>query len=222
MSENITAGTYSHCICWIDESQQFSKTHLLTHALRKCGRVVCNSCSPHRITIPYQYIVQVPVEGAVMGSCVSIPRPSVDAARAGSSREVATLGGGERVRLCNPCVPDPNIAPPQPSFHDPAQPYSSPNRQGRSASAASSSYAQSQRQPNNLETFHEALRNTARVPREPSILSSTGIQYGSYNDQNYRNRTQEPWDARSRSSTVRSFSIPLIGSQTWPFHLLTS
>ena len=176
--------------------------------------MVCNSCSPHRITIPYQYIVQVPTEGAAMGSCISVPRPYVDAARAGSSREVATLGGGERVRLCNPCVPDPNIAPPQPSFHESAQLYSSPNRQGRSASAVSSSYVQSQRHSNNLETFHEALRNTARVPREPSILSSASIQYGSYNDQNYRHRTLEPWDARSRSSTVRSPSIPLISPQT--------
>jgi hypothetical protein len=40
-------------------------------------------------------------------------RPTLDSARAGSSLEVENLGGGERVRLCNPCVPDPNVAPPQ-------------------------------------------------------------------------------------------------------------
>jgi hypothetical protein len=173
--------------------------------------VVCNSCSPHRITIPYQYIVQPPIEGAAMGSRNSVPRPAIDAARAGSSREVTSLGGGKRVRLCNPCVPDPNIAPPQPAFNDPPQLYPSPNRQGRSASAASrsSSYAQSQRQLNNLETFHEALRNTARVPREPSILNSASVQYSSYHDQTYSNRTQEAWEARSRSSTVRLLFVPL-------------
>ena len=30
------------------------------HHCRKCGRVVCAACSPHRITIPRQYIVQPP------------------------------------------------------------------------------------------------------------------------------------------------------------------
>lgn len=75
---------------------------------RKCGRVVCNACSPHRITIPHQYIVQPPTD-----STSATSRPSVDAARARSSVIVESLGGGERVRLCNPCVPDPNIAPPQ-------------------------------------------------------------------------------------------------------------
>ncbi|EHA25918.1 hypothetical protein ASPNIDRAFT_143971, partial [Aspergillus niger ATCC 1015] len=28
------------------------------HHCRKCGRVVCASCSPHRITIPRQFIVR--------------------------------------------------------------------------------------------------------------------------------------------------------------------
>lgn len=37
------------------------------HHCRKCGRVVCNKCSPHRITIPYQYIVRPP------GALGSIP-----------------------------------------------------------------------------------------------------------------------------------------------------
>ncbi|KAJ9157567.1 FYVE zinc finger protein [Pleurostoma richardsiae] len=63
------------------------------HHCRKCGRVVCASCSPHRITIPYQYIVQPPGEGGYA--------------------DFSSIGGGERVRLCNPCVPDPNTTPPQ-------------------------------------------------------------------------------------------------------------
>lgn len=71
---------------------------------RKCGRVVCASCSPHRITIPYQYIVQPPGQpqrysGVFLGG-------------EGSLVDFNSVGGGERVRLCNPCVPDPNITPP--------------------------------------------------------------------------------------------------------------
>ncbi|PNY28038.1 E3 ubiquitin-protein ligase PIB1 [Tolypocladium capitatum] len=77
------------------------------HHCRKCGRVVCNSCSPHRIIIPHQYIVRPP------GSDISMP-PSLllDGLGAGYF-DVNGPSGGERVRLCNPCVPDPNTAPPQ-------------------------------------------------------------------------------------------------------------
>ncbi|KAI1431017.1 hypothetical protein GGR50DRAFT_127188 [Xylaria sp. CBS 124048] len=64
------------------------------HHCRKCGRVVCHSCSPHRITIPYAFIVRPPgVEGG------------------GNATPLGPMGG-ERVRLCNPCVPDPNTTPP--------------------------------------------------------------------------------------------------------------
>ncbi|CAK7232760.1 hypothetical protein SBRCBS47491_008379 [Sporothrix bragantina] len=81
--------------------QQFS-IFVRKHHCRKCGRVVCNSCSPHRITIPYPYIVQPP--GA---------QPyQLQASGNGLTGDVSSLGGGERVRLCNPCVPDPNTAPP--------------------------------------------------------------------------------------------------------------
>ncbi|KAK4111947.1 FYVE-domain-containing protein [Canariomyces notabilis] len=74
------------------------------HHCRKCGRVVCNSCSPHRITIPYQYIVRPP-------GTPSAQRPvSLLDSQIWYSPE---FSGGERVRLCNPCVPDPNTAPPQ-------------------------------------------------------------------------------------------------------------
>ncbi|KAK3950943.1 FYVE zinc finger-domain-containing protein [Pseudoneurospora amorphoporcata] len=78
------------------------------HHCRKCGRVVCNSCSPHRITIPYQYIVQPP------GTPRLAPRyPGSFLGGDPRSPDFSALGGGERVRLCNPCVPDPNTAPPQ-------------------------------------------------------------------------------------------------------------
>lgn len=77
------------------------------HHCRKCGRVVCNSCSPHRIIIPYQYIVRPPGSDTTMHQALLI-----DGLGAGYF-DVNDMSGGERVRLCNPCVPDPNTAPPQ-------------------------------------------------------------------------------------------------------------
>ncbi|KAM5363129.1 hypothetical protein ACJZ2D_012179 [Fusarium nematophilum] len=77
------------------------------HHCRKCGRVVCNSCSPHRIIIPYQYIVRPP------GSEVSMPQSLLIDGLGAGYFDVNDMSGGERVRLCNPCVPDPNTAPPQ-------------------------------------------------------------------------------------------------------------
>jgi hypothetical protein len=69
------------------------------HHCRKCGRVVCAECSPHRITIPHAYIVRAPGE-------MTNAQRSVDGLG-------MAIGGGLRVRLCNPCVPDPNTTPPQ-------------------------------------------------------------------------------------------------------------
>ncbi|TLD10397.1 hypothetical protein PgNI_06342 [Pyricularia grisea] len=69
-------------------------------------RVVCNSCSPHRITIPYQFIVQPPGTPQRSPSALPVDSP-------GGYTDFNSLGGGERVRLCNPCVPDPNTSPPQ-------------------------------------------------------------------------------------------------------------
>lgn len=96
---NITAGTSA------DASIQLFGLQLIQG--RKCGRVVCNSCSPHRIIIPHQYIVRPP--GTELPLSASILIDGLGAGYFG----VNGPSGGERVRLCNPCVPDPNIAPPQ-------------------------------------------------------------------------------------------------------------
>lgn len=82
------------------------------HHCRKCGRVVCNDCSPHRITIPRQYIVHPPGEEGdpLFGvNAVDLTRDDDDNIGQNSfqSRMNQALGGGEKVRLCNPCVPDP-------------------------------------------------------------------------------------------------------------------
>lgn len=80
--------------------------------------MVCNSCSPHRITIPYQYIVTPP--GAPRPGSQRYPSSLISGE--GGYADFSSLGGGERVRLCNPCVPDPNTAPPQQSEDSPTSP----------------------------------------------------------------------------------------------------
>jgi FYVE zinc finger len=96
------------------------------HHCRKCGRVVCAGCSPHRITIPRQFIVH-PSESTNTTSTVPQTHPIVidltgddqTSNRPGmpppwpSLRRLSSsgLGGGEEVRLCNPCVPDPQPSP---------------------------------------------------------------------------------------------------------------
>ncbi|KAJ6104068.1 hypothetical protein N7523_010388 [Penicillium sp. IBT 18751x] len=104
------------------------------HHCRKCGRVVCAACSPHRITIPRQYIVRPPESSSIPTSPpIPLPRQIVDLTGeepVSSSRINPALGGGEEVRLCNPCVPDPNPHPliystVRPHGHRPTQSLSS-------------------------------------------------------------------------------------------------
>lgn len=101
------------------------------HHCRKCGRVVCANCSPHRITIPRQFIVRSPQEAVAMQSARIATGPEVVDLTANSENTASrslhahgnarpqsqdyridpALGGGQEVRLCNPCVPDPNPLP---------------------------------------------------------------------------------------------------------------
>lgn len=93
------------------------------HHCRKCGRVVCNECSPHRITIPRQYIVHPPTldfgTSPTRGRVHSIDLTQDDGEPLRSPAIPGLYGasgplmeGGEKVRLCNPCVPDPQPEPP--------------------------------------------------------------------------------------------------------------
>ena len=174
---------------------------------RKCGRVVCNSCSPHRITIPYQYIVQTPSEAGT----ISARRPTLEAG-AGSSADVQGLGGGERVRLCNPCVPDPNTAPPQtPELL--ARDYR-PARQSihsRSASAVSPSPSGPYRPTSAFDAAvanfparrshgRQSSTNVDRPNRTSRSNTSARDEPGSGLTATYF--TNEELESRSRSSTV--------------------
>ena len=90
------------------------------HHCRKCGRVVCASCSPHRITIPTQYIVRPPTESVADPSNSHVPiidlsQDDDEVPSPASAHVPVPLEGGREVRLCNPCVPDPNPLPP-PSY----------------------------------------------------------------------------------------------------------
>lgn len=141
---------------------------LLTIVDRKCGRVVCNSCSPHRITIPYQYIVLPPGSQPYQLQAVgSWTDPTGD---------VRFLGGGERVRLCNPCVPDPNTAPPAPSSSAAAAAGSSNRYHSRSFSSANNSTIQGNAAAGgNASTYHFTLPGFG-VPQVASSLSPQHAQ----------------------------------------------
>lgn len=86
------------------------------HHCRKCGRVVCASCSPHSIVIPRQFIVRPPdtptsqSESSPSSQNHVVDLTGDDPDPFNTSINPA-LGGGEKVRLCNPCVPDPNPNP---------------------------------------------------------------------------------------------------------------
>ncbi|RDL36873.1 uncharacterized protein BP5553_06225 [Venustampulla echinocandica] len=175
------------------------------HHCRKCGRVVCNSCSPHRITIPHPYIVRPPTEDAP-------PTPLTrDSARSSISAEFRGIGGGERVRLCNPCVPDPNVAPPQSNFSNSPASSSQPSGHSRSSSAMSPFHGQYQHPGGSQSNpiLVQRLRNAPRRPRESSILGQNNSSHSqnlqsrgsSYNTRE-GHRFVDPLESRSRSSTV--------------------
>ncbi len=118
------------------------------HHCRKCGRVVCANCSPHRITIPRQFIVHPPEEAPQSptdpvntgvdlvdltgDSEADDGLPPPDARPQSSDYRIdPALGGGQEVRLCNPCVPDPNPLPHLPfcpSGVQPPGPFPRPDR----------------------------------------------------------------------------------------------
>jgi len=185
---------------------------------RKCGRVVCNSCSPHRITIPYQYIVQPPTSNAIPSDSISYSR-FLDPNGEGHTTSSLEFGGGERVRLCNPCVPDPNIAPPQINQTGPPIQTSDtrhrPQRyHGRSASssvATSPVSGPSVARPTSTSfgtgderiNIQEILQNYPRRPHPSSATRRSTNESTRRANQALQNwYLQDIQNSRSRSSTV--------------------
>jgi hypothetical protein len=151
------------------------------HHCRKCGRVVCNDCSPHRITIPRQFIVHPPDTSAEThsrsrGTCV--PVETVDLTedtereeRSNLMRFTTTgsnpaLGGGEKVRLCNPCVPDPQPSPHlDPNLSRPAFPPQTRWQTG-SATARPSDSPSALVVPQLADTYQATLVEQGSEPRQ--------------------------------------------------------
>ncbi|KKA28173.1 hypothetical protein TD95_004225 [Thielaviopsis punctulata] len=156
------------------------------HHCRKCGRVVCNACSPHRIVIPYQYIVRPPGQtGPQWNEYDSSP----------------TISGGERARLCNPCVPDPNTAPPLQSPRQLGSPLQPPQQQ------------QQQYTPRTHQRSHSGRffvsgsgAGSGSGPGSGPGSGAGGSGFGA---------GAGPEGTRGRSATVVSFSFSAISNYLW-------
>ncbi|RKF60224.1 putative fyve zinc finger protein [Erysiphe neolycopersici] len=143
---------------------------LRKHHCRRCGRVVCDSCSPHRITIPFQYIVQPSPQGEA--SVTLIPR--IRQTEIDNSLEY--IGGGRQVRLCNPCVPDPNTTP--------ARVVVDQNR--RHGENLHNIFNQSAP----TQTMEPSLSMISHSPRQPSSAVSSNPSTYSIQQSSARNRPQ--------------------------------
>ncbi|KAK4673157.1 hypothetical protein QC763_109360 [Podospora pseudopauciseta] len=139
------------------------------HHCRKCGRVVCASCSPHRITIPYQYIVQPPGAPRIFPQGAAMPPSDRDG-------WYPSLSGGERVRLCNPCVPDPNTTPPQALGADNGN---ADTAEGTSPGSNRWSFYFGGAQPAPTSTTHARSRSVT-MPQQPGAPSSSRPQNLAY------------------------------------------
>jgi hypothetical protein len=120
------------------------------------------------------------------------------------------------VRLCNPCVPDPNTAPPSYSHRS----SSHQGRHSRSASTTAVPQNTTGDYSSNTNAELAARRgNYQRRPREPSILGGPPSSYylqsqnqsrgTSYNERGDRLLRPDDFQSRSRSSTVSHLYHPL-------------
>lgn len=177
-------------ICGTSFSFWFRKHHC-----RKCGRVVCANCSPHRITIPRQFIVQPPqdanrtssMEIAAGIEVVDLTEDqdidafdsqqnssNLDTPQSPVLRIDPALGGGQEVRLCNPCVPDPNPLPHLPfepptrlSIHSFSRPdVDRPRTAGNHSQRSSLNIPQ--RASSISQSFHQSDRSSSHSNNEPS------------------------------------------------------
>ncbi|POS87962.1 hypothetical protein EPUL_001057 [Erysiphe pulchra] len=183
---------------------------LRKHHCRKCGRVVCDSCSPHRITIPFQYIVQPSPQGEASVSQIRrIRQTDID-----NSSEC--VGGGRQVRLCNPCVPDPNTTPARiavdqnrrhgENLHN-IYNQTAPTRTMESSSMISHSL----REPSNAvasnssshSVQHGSTRNRSQTSRTDDL--SHRVTHSRRRDRGLR---QGSLSSRPRSNTGNSSSLP--------------
>jgi hypothetical protein len=155
--------------------------------------------------------VQPPVDGGSPTSSDPRPRPRTDTA---GSLEVTSLGGGERVRLCNPCVPDPNTAPPV-NAQRPASYQSHHSRSASTTAVPQNVYPGDYAARSDAE-IRARIANFPRRPRQPSILGNSNSYLDSQNQSRGTSYNQggllrpDDFQSRSRSSTVSSPTPSLI------------
>ena len=125
------------------------------HHCRKCGRVVCNNCSPHRITIPKQYVVASP--GSDEGD------PSSDFLS---------------VRVCNPCVPDP-WAPD--SGNNRPRTSISPANAGQQHMWNNGGTRDGLQPPTTPQQMPQSIRARAQTYHQPTFHASQGMARGPSN-----------------------------------------
>jgi hypothetical protein len=182
------------------------------HHCRRCGRLVCGPCSPHRITIPRQYIVHPPEEEPLNPDGNTRSRSNTGSS---DGHENPALGGGETVRVCNPCVPDPNYGPPpQQQEEQRSPPPSTPSSRSRAQTFAANEGTTSSisfaRMFGSLNVSDLGQATCQSVPHNARTLSDFGAtppqpteRRGSYRPQLHTARYQalNSVPQRPRSST---------------------
>jgi hypothetical protein len=144
--------------------------------------------------------------------------------------DFASLGGGDRVRLCNPCVPDPNVAPPQTpqldnrqtlpgqsSYHSRSQSSAINSHGGPSQLQSQAGLQSNPRNVTNRRKTFELWRSVTQnnsnsrssqerqLPNERHDRPQAEDFYGPLDQRNLS--TGQEYNPRSRSSTVSSLAI---------------
>jgi hypothetical protein len=135
------------------------------HHCRRCGRVVCAACSPHRITIPRAFIVRPP-KVEVIDLTGDSPPPSYRQARDDADDE----GSEGEVRICEECL---GTTPRAPAISDISRPVEVPRRMEnrRRRQSVRSLFSRGEDEADSERGRHKAVAHF--LPLRPIATSST-------------------------------------------------